>query len=60
MEIRRNNIRLEKAQKGNKGDLEILGDIVRHSGIVVDEEYLESIANYIEDFLQKTASIFDQ
>jgi hypothetical protein len=59
-EIRRNDIRLDKGQKDKKGDLEILDDIVQYSGIVVEEEYLESIACHIEDFLQETASIFKQ
>jgi hypothetical protein len=56
--IRKHDTRIEQGQKGKKGDLEILGDIVQYSGIVVDEEYLDSIASHIEDFLQETASIF--
>jgi hypothetical protein len=53
-EIRRYDMRLEE------GDLEKLGRIVQRSGIIVDEDYLESIASHIEDFLQETASIFKQ
>jgi hypothetical protein len=59
-EIRRNDIRLEGGQKNKKGDLEILDDSVQYSGIVINEEYLESIAGKIEDFIQESASIFKQ
>jgi hypothetical protein len=63
--IRKHDTHIEQSQKGkkgqkDKGDLEILGDMVQYSGIVIDEEYLDSIASHIEDFLQETASIFKQ
>lgn len=58
--IRKHDARIEEGQKNKKGDLDVLGDIVQHSGVVVDEEYLESIASHIEVFLQETASIFKQ
>jgi hypothetical protein len=43
-QTRRERIKLEKH------DLDALGDIVSSHGIKINEEFLESIANHLEDF----------
>ena len=50
-QIRRQSIRLDK------GDVTKLGDIVSSYGISIDEEYLESIAEHLEDFMKEVAAI---
>ena len=51
-QTRRQNIKLAKY------DIVKLENIVSSFGITIDEEYLESIAQHIEDFMKKVSVIF--
>jgi predicted DNA binding CopG/RHH family protein len=44
--------------KWDKADLNKITDIVSSFGIMIDEDYLESIAHHLEDFMKEVAFIF--
>lgn len=51
IQVKRLGIKLDKA------DADRLSDIVSSFGIRIDEEFLESIAQHLEDFLNKVTVV---
>lgn len=59
LQIRSHDIKLDldRNEDDNKTDLDKLGDIVSSRGVSIDEEFLESIARHIEDFMKEVMII---
>ena len=51
-QTRRQNVKLDKA------DIDKFRNIVSSSGVTIDEEFLEWIAQHLEDFMKRVAYMF--